>query len=156
IYLLSPDTFDVAFDKDKVYALAASLGVHLPRQIHVPLPAGPEAVLDRLPLPVVFKPRASFTLETVGSKTFVRKVFTQAELERQLEAFRPKGEVWVQEYFQGTGMGVEGLALGGEVLACLQHVRIHERRMGGADSYRKTVPLHPEMHAAFVNMMRAL
>ena len=156
IYLLPRQTYDVAFDKDKVYALAQRLGVNLPRQIHVPLPATPEAVLERLPLPLVLKPRASFNLEDIGQKQFVRKVFTRDELVRDLEAFRPQGEVWAQEYFEGVGMGVEGLAADGEVLACLQHMRIHERRMGGADSYRKTIPLHPEMHRAFVEIMRAL
>jgi protein-tyrosine-phosphatase/predicted ATP-grasp superfamily ATP-dependent carboligase len=156
IYLLDDHVFRVAFDKEKTYDLAQSLGVRLPRQLRLVAPFDPQVVLREFRLPVVLKPRSSFRLDDIHQKSFVRKVFSPADLERSLAPFARDGEVWVQEYFEGSGVGVEGIADHGRVLLAFQHVRIHERRKGGADSYREAVALHPELADAFTRMMRGL
>ena len=156
IYLVDAELFPIVFDKDRTYELARSLDIDQPRQLHVSLPADPATILGELPLPVVLKPRASFRLQSIARKAVVRKAFTPDELVRGLSAYAADGEVWVQEYCEGHGVGVEGIADRGEVLMALQHVRVHERSQGGADSYRKTVALDPVLHAAFQRMMAAL
>ena len=50
-----------------------------------------------------------------------------------------------QENFVGIGVGVELLALQGEILTAFQHERVHEAPTGGISGYRKSVPLDPEL-----------
>ena len=156
IYLLDPEVFTVVFDKDRSHALARSLGIPVPRQLRVPLPADANAILAELPLPAVLKPRSSFRLDLLDHKAVVHKVFRKEDLVRALPAFAGHGEVWLQEYCEGHGVGVEGIADRGEVLMALQHERIHERWHGGSDSYRRTVALEPALADAFHKMVAAL
>ncbi len=57
--------------------------------------------------------------------------------------------VIIQEFFEGTGIGVEVLASEGEILTAFQHIRMHEKRIwglrniGGASTYRKSHPIDP-------------
>jgi protein-tyrosine-phosphatase/predicted ATP-grasp superfamily ATP-dependent carboligase len=155
IYLIPDRAFDVCFDKEKSYALAESLGVPLPRQHVLALPVTPGAI-DASWYPLVLKPHASFTLDDLKQKHFVRKVRGPEELAAQLAFFEGAREVLVQQHFHGTGAGIELLAVGGEVLVALQHLRIHERRKGGADSYRVTLPIRADMYEAAARMVRAL
>ncbi len=156
IYLLDDLAYGIAFDKDRTNETAAALGINLPRGERVSLPLDPDAIAARFRFPIVLKPITSFTLDDLASKHFVQRVPSPADLPKALQTFARDREVLVQEYFEGTGVGVEGLVHQGTVLAALQHVRVHERRKGGADSYRRTVPLHPGMHDAFTKLVRAM
>jgi protein-tyrosine-phosphatase len=66
------------------------------------------------------------------------------------------GPVLVEENFLGRGVGVEVLASEGEILTAFQHERVHEPLLGGGSSYRRAVPLHPELLEATRRLMRAL
>jgi protein-tyrosine-phosphatase/predicted ATP-grasp superfamily ATP-dependent carboligase len=155
IYLIPDRAFEVCFDKEKSYALAQSLDVPLPRQHVLSLPVTPGAITDDW-YPLVLKPHASFTLDDLKQKHFVRKVRRPEDLAAQLAFFEGAREVLVQRHFHGTGAGIELLAVDGEVLVAVQHLRIHERRKGGADSYRVTLPVRADMYAAAARMVRAL
>jgi protein-tyrosine-phosphatase/predicted ATP-grasp superfamily ATP-dependent carboligase len=155
LYLIPDRAFEVCFDKEKSYALAESLGVPLPRQHVLTLPVGPDAIEPSW-YPLVLKPHASFTLDDLKQKHFVRKVRGPDALAEQLAFFEGAREVLVQQHFHGTGAGIELLAVDGEVLVALQHLRIHERRKGGADSYRVTLPIRDDMYQAAARMVRAL
>jgi protein-tyrosine-phosphatase/predicted ATP-grasp superfamily ATP-dependent carboligase len=156
IYLPGPQAFDIAFDKERTYEVARSLGIRVPRGIRLATPADPAAVLAHFPLPVVLKPLQSFHLSDIQQKHLVRKVFAPEDLPRELARFDAEGAVLVQEHFVGTGAGVEGLALDGEVLLAFQHYRIHERPLGGADSYRTNVPVRADLGDAFAKMVKAM
>jgi protein-tyrosine-phosphatase/predicted ATP-grasp superfamily ATP-dependent carboligase len=155
LYLIPDEAFEITFDKGKTYALAEEVDVPVPRQQVLSLPIAPDAI-DPSWYPLVLKPTASFTLDDLGHKHFVRKVKRPEDLAEQLTFFEGEREVIVQRHFHGTGAGVELLAADGEVLVALSHLRIHERRKGGADSYRTTLPLRPDMLAAAARMVKAL
>ncbi|HWP65304.1 MAG TPA: ATP-grasp domain-containing protein [Candidatus Limnocylindria bacterium] len=155
IYLIPDRAFDICFDKEKSYALAAACNVPLPPQHVLRLPAPPDAI-DLSWYPLVLKPHASFTLDDLKQKHFVRKVREPSQLPDALAHFEGASEVLVQRHFHGTGAGIEMLAVDGKILTALQHLRIHERRKGGADSYRVTLPIRQDMYDAAARMVRAL
>ena len=155
IYLVPERVFAVCQDKERTYALAESLGIPLPRQQVLALPAAPGAI-DAGWYPLVVKPRSSFTLDDLRHKRVVRHVRRPEALAEQLAGFAGAREVLVQQRVPGTGTGIEVLAAGGEVLVALQHLRLHERAKGGLGSYRMTVPLRADMHEAVARLVRAL
>ena len=67
-----------------------------------------------------------------------------------------EGAVAAQENFVGRGVGVELLVDRGEVLLAFQHERVHEPLRGGASSYRKSVPLDPQLLAAAKKYVAAI
>jgi len=155
VHLLPPETFEVAFDKFKTYDLAKSLGIPVPEGAAVYSAADAESWFGRLQPPMVLKPRATITAESTGGSNVVRKAHDLDEL-RQLIARKPFCHgVLVQENFVGTGAGVELLAYQGEVLFAFQHARIHETMEVGS-SYRKSVPLDPDLLEAARRLMKAL
>jgi len=155
IYFLNERAFDVCFDKGKTYDLARELGVRVPRQLVLPLPAPPDAIPADW-YPIVLKSHSSFSLDNLKAKKFVRRVRRPEDLAEHLAYFEGEPELFVQEAFVGTGAGIEGLAADGEFLVPLMHRRIHERRKGGADSYRTTLPLRADMLEAVSRMVKAL
>jgi protein-tyrosine-phosphatase/predicted ATP-grasp superfamily ATP-dependent carboligase len=155
IALVSERAFAVCHDKERTYALAESLGIPLPRQQVLALPAAPDAI-DAAWYPLVLKPRSSFTLDDLRRKRAVRLVPRPDALAAGLAAFAGAADVLVQQQVPGVGAGIEVLAVGGEVLAALQHVRLHERKQGGLGSYRMTVPLQSDMYEAVARLVRAL
>ncbi len=155
IYLLSPEAFDVTFDKARTYELAAAAGVSLPRQMLLPMPAAPDAIGPAW-FPLVLKPRRSFRLDDLQRKQVVRRVPRPDDLARQLACYETEREILVQQWVRGTGVGVEMLAADGEVLLTFQHMRVHERRDGGADSYRVSQAPHPALRDAATRMVRTL
>lgn len=156
IYLLSERAFEVTFDKIKTHEAARSLGIPVPRSVVLEAPGDPAAVVAEFRLPVVLKPRATFTAENLVNRNTVRTAATGAELRAQLVALSKGGPVLVQEHFTGTGAGVELLAWEGTVVREFQHVRVHEPLGGGGSSYRKSVPLDSELRGAAHQLMQAL
>jgi predicted ATP-grasp superfamily ATP-dependent carboligase len=155
LHLLPQETFDVAFDKFKTYELARSLGISVPQGATVFSAEEAEDLLQRLKPPVVLKPRATVTRETVGASNVVKKAWNVQELRELLQLPSFQNGVLIQENFVGRGAGVELLACQGEVLFAFQHARIHETTEVGS-SYRKSVPLDPELLDASRKLMKAL
>lgn len=155
LHLPSNEAYAICFDKGVTHDFAQAHGVPVPRQLRLPLPASAGAIpADWYPL--VLKPLASFTLDDLDRKRFVRRVMRAADLGRELQHFTGARELLVQEFFRGTGVGVEMLAHEGRVLLAFQHLRVHERRGGGADSYRVSLPLRADMRDAATRMVAAL
>jgi protein-tyrosine-phosphatase/predicted ATP-grasp superfamily ATP-dependent carboligase len=152
----SPSAFDTAFDKRRSGLLARDLGIPVPREETLAMPADPAAVAAAFGLPVVVKPRASFEAHDLSRKREVKVVRDADALARALAAYPPGAEALVQEVLPGIGVGVELLAQGGEVLAAFQHARVHEPRKGGGSSYRRSVPLDPHLLDAARRLMGAL
>jgi len=149
------EAFAVAFDKRKSHELAGTLGIPVPRELRFAAPVDAAAVLSAFRLPVVLKPRRSFAPEDPGHRRQVRVASDPEALARHLRAAGPGDEILVQEYFRGTGVGVEVLADDGEVLVAFQHVRVHELP-AGSSSYRRSAPLAPELRDAAARLMLAL
>ncbi|MCS6913355.1 MAG: ATP-grasp domain-containing protein [Myxococcota bacterium] len=155
LYLLPAATQDLVNNKQRTTALARQLGIPVPREI-TPAQAGDVrgAVLT-LGLPLVVKPVTSFRLHALRQKQLVRRVHSEAELERLLRALADV-EVILQEDVPGTGVGVEALAYEGDILYAFQHERVHEPPGGGGSSYRCSVPLDGELLQASQRLLRAL
>jgi protein-tyrosine-phosphatase/predicted ATP-grasp superfamily ATP-dependent carboligase len=156
LYLLDDRAFRVAFDKLESYELARSLGIPVPRRVHASHLEDLPRVLASFSLPVLVKPRASFTVERLASKHHVRWARSPQELTSLVQACLPLGAVAVEERVSGRGVGVEVLAHQGEVLVAFQHVRLHEPPGGGGSSYRRSAELDPGLLQATQTLLKAL
>ncbi|WP_413577664.1 ATP-grasp domain-containing protein [Bdellovibrio sp. HCB290] len=160
------DALEKVLDKNKTTELAMQLGLPLPNNFtlttqeegrrFVDQPAVMESLLSQGPL--VLKPGRSIGTGKEGRKKLeVKYAFTQEEARSKIENLLNFGEVIVQEYFQGLGVGVNVLASNGEVLYAFQHQRVHELPLtGGASCLRKSVKVESALLAATESLMKAL
>jgi protein-tyrosine-phosphatase/predicted ATP-grasp superfamily ATP-dependent carboligase len=156
ICLISDEAFDVLFDKFKTTQLARSLGISVPREMLVTQPDQNAEVRALFDLPVVIKQRSSFDFADLTTVRSVHKAYDWRNVDQSLAGVTSCAPVIVQENVLGTGVGVELLMKNGEVLLAFQHERVHEPPHGGGSSYRKSVPLSPELLDAAVRLLRAL
>lgn len=156
LYLMDERSFDVLFDKVKCCELAASLGARVPRSAVVADLAGLRAIAEDWGFPLVLKPVSSYDPTHPTKRRMVCKAYGPAELEKHAPGLFAEGEIQVQENFVGQGVGVELLVERGEILLAFQHERVHQPLRGGASSYRKSVPLNPELLAASRAFVAAL
>lgn len=156
IYLLDDDVYQVVSDKLKVNALARAAGVRLPREWIVHSPDQAAALRAELPLPVVLKPRSSFTGADVSNRQNVRKVYDWADFLPLITRMLESGPVAVQENFIGRGVGVELLLHRGTPLLEFQHVRLHEPLQGGGSYYRTGVDVTPALRQAALAVLGPL
>jgi len=150
--LVNDRAFAVVFDKVQTHELAKSLDISLPRTLTVSRISQINGLLSPFQFPVVLKPRVSYSLENLKIKNDVCRVHTPEEFTTHLESLLHQGPVLVQENFSGKGVGVEVLADRGKILMAFQHLRIHEPVTGGGSSYRRSVPVEPEL----LSVVRAL
>ena len=156
IYLLDDACYQLANDKFKMQKLARESGLKVPKEIGITQSTEIDSVLTEIPFPMVLKPRSSFSPDNLFNKKEVEKVYTVKELRRKLEKLKENEVLVAQENFIGKGAGVELLASEGEILYAFQHIRIHEPLRGGPSSYRKSVPLNPELLNASKTIIKAL
>lgn len=156
IYLLDERPFRIAFDKLESYELARGLGIAVPRRVRVSCLEDLPPARSSFSFPVLVKPRASFTPDRLSGKHHVRWARSPDELDAQVRALLPWGDVAVEERVHGRGAGVEVLAHRGHVLAAFQHVRVHEPPSGGGSSYRRSEALDPELFDATQRFLEAL
>jgi protein-tyrosine-phosphatase/predicted ATP-grasp superfamily ATP-dependent carboligase len=155
--LAAPDDagFTVTQDKERTLHLANQLGITVPRSQILRTVAD----MDRLEMPsafpVVLKPTQSVMLETLARNEVVI-VRSAAELRARLPGLLARCPVLVQEFCRGYGVGVVVVADRGTLIGALQHERVHEPPEGGASSYRKTVPLSPDLLEAARQLCAAL
>jgi protein-tyrosine-phosphatase/predicted ATP-grasp superfamily ATP-dependent carboligase len=155
IYLLNPEAFDVTLDKGHTHALAAKLGIPVPRTAHAATLEQAKDVAREFGFPVIAKPPSSFTLSDTTTKRAVRTIADASELAALQEWFAADGAL-LQEFVAGHGAGVEVLAREGRILVAFQHVRLHEPLRGGGSSYRASVPVDPTLLAHVSSLVREL
>jgi protein-tyrosine-phosphatase/predicted ATP-grasp superfamily ATP-dependent carboligase len=142
----SEHAFLAAYVKSKTAELARSLGVAVPRQVAVSSEADFSAFDVEWEFPLVIKPVSSkFIRAGRIAMSQVSYANCREDLLRKLRSLLDVTPVVVQEYFVGTGMGIEVLCEGGEILCAFQHERLHEPMYGGGSSYRKSVRLDPPL-----------
>ena len=157
IYLLSHAVNEIAFSKAKMNQLARSLNIPLPSELYVSATgADIEEVVSKIPAPVVLKPVSSYQSVDLKSRLTVNKAYTEATYREILPVMLLSSDILVQENFVGTGLGVECLALEGELLVTFQHRRVHEPIHGGGSSYRKSEPVDPALYEATARLVKAL
>ncbi len=144
----------VVFDKIRSHELAQALGIPVPRS-RVVARLEDLGSLD-LQAPVVLKPRSTFAYPDLAQRRSVRTFPDLAALEAFAAQAGLPEPVLLQEFFPGVGVGVEALAEGGELLLVFQHERVHEPLRGGGSSYRRSVPVDPELLEAVRKLLGAL
>lgn len=155
--LVIPDEYalDVALDKARSADLATDLGISVPAS-NVITSGLVESYSGSFP--VVIKPVTSKVLE--GSVVrYLQVRVCNSELERRLalKEILPHADVIQQEYFRGKGVGVEALFVHGQLRVIFCHERIHEYpTTGGASTYRKSIPIPPQLREATVKLLERL
>jgi protein-tyrosine-phosphatase/predicted ATP-grasp superfamily ATP-dependent carboligase len=155
VYAINQRAFDVCFNKAQTTKLARSLGVPVPDEIEVT----DSAHIKHLPdwrFPIIVKPASSIDLIRPGERRLVSRVHNPEDLEASIAVALEGGPVLLQKNFAGHGVGVEVLASEGRLLRTFQHVRVHEPPNGGGSSYRKSVPVQPQLLDAASRLAAAM
>ena len=153
---------EVAFDKERVRALAAVLGIATPENLTVDEPAG----LDH-PTIDAWLAEGAVVLKSVRSKVWgdvgggrelvVRMVTDRGQLHREADPLLASGPVQLQRWIPGHGVGIEMLVDHGEPVLTFAHERIHEVPLtGGGSSYRRAIDPPADLVDASTRLLGAL
>jgi protein-tyrosine-phosphatase/predicted ATP-grasp superfamily ATP-dependent carboligase len=156
MYLIDENSFQITNSKILTGQLALSLGIPVPHSEIISDVSESKAVLSKFALPVMLKPTSSYTLANLDEKKQVKRIDTLKQGEQSLRGMLLHGQVLVQEYFEGIGLGLEVLAYEGEILASFQHIRIHEEGKSIGSTYRKSQPVDEMYLSAVKKMIAAL
>lgn len=157
----SRDALARALDKEKLRALAASLGISCPASAYVR--SLDELDDGRIDLwlsegAAVVKTTTSKAWNGARAYEFPMAIVKDRDELRAVVAERVKHvPVQVQQWVPGRGVGVEVLAKNGEIVMSLAHERLHEVPLtGGGSSYRRTISMPGELYHDAQRLMRAL
>lgn len=156
IYLIDENSFRITNSKIETARLARSLGIPVPHSEIISDARDSSAVLSKFTFPVMLKPASSYTIENLDEKKQVKRADTREQGEQSLRGMLLHGQVIVQEYFEGTGIGLELLAYEGVILVSFQHIRIHEEGKSIGSTYRKSQPVEEPFLSAAKKMVAAL
>lgn len=149
--------FEYTYRKSRTFELAESLGVPLPRSLRVETLADLENRPAEFAAPVIIKPISSKVWSEEGRHNLDVRLATSEEMVTGiLEKVLPVCPVLLQTFHRGVGEGVELLMRDGEVVAAFQHRRVHEPLGGGGSSYRRSVPLDPDLFRHATALLKAL
>ena len=152
------DAVAVASDKYRTVDLARNLGIAVPNTRLITTLAE-LASLGELSYPVVIKDR--FSVRWRGGKASFGSVayaFTPEQLERRVnEHLQALGEVLLQEFVSGTGIGVSFFIADGNVYLPFAWQRIREvDPRGSASSARKSIALEENLRESSAQLIRAI
>tara|TARA_R110001583_G_scaffold154316_1_gene305987 strand:+ start:16817 stop:18502 length:1686 start_codon:yes stop_codon:yes gene_type:complete len=153
------DALVTVLDKQATAELALSLQIPTPAGIVASDAAGLLDAAQQTGFPVVIKPIRSVSRQTgaVGPQLTVTYAFDLDELQRVARPLLEHGEVVIQEYFRGEGVGIELIANKGEICYAFQHRRLHEMPLsGGGSSLRESTAISPALLAAAKKLIAAL
>jgi len=155
----SADVVARASDKAAVVALAADLGVPVPRTRVIHAAGEAQALLTELPWPVVIKPARSRVRRGDGwLSTGVSYAHDAADLTSRLAALAPEVfPVLLQERIQGAGVGVFACFDEGRPVALFAHKRLREKPpSGGVSVLCESAPLDPVLAGHTEKLLGAL
>jgi predicted ATP-grasp superfamily ATP-dependent carboligase len=150
---------DVVTNKLKTLDLAEQVGVPVPRTALVETA---REALERAPAlgwPIVLKPQNSRLYRDQGAIEAFTVCYAEnpPRLAEQMARFEGRCAVLLQEYYRGSGQGVELLMHAGRPLAAFQHRRLREVPVnGGASAFRESVPLDGALYRHSVRLLEAL
>jgi protein-tyrosine-phosphatase/predicted ATP-grasp superfamily ATP-dependent carboligase len=152
--LAIPDdrAISVLFDKHETRELARQVGVRIARGLLARPDLTPEDVITGLGLPIVVKPRWSYSLDKLAVRSKVHVIDKPATLRSYLA--QCSNDDLLEEYFPGRGIGVSILASNGRLLQAFEHHRVRE--IAGASFYRCSAPLTSELLQACEAMIVSL
>ncbi len=149
IYIQSDEVMNIVNDKYETYKLAQRLNISVAKSEIVESMSNLESIVEKSKFPIVLKPLASYTNDKIESKNHVQIIYDISDFRKIKDDIKGyfsifKG-VLFQEYFEGTGVGIEVITKNGEILFAFQHRRIHEPYTGGGSSYRKSESINNEL-----------
>ena len=156
MYLLDENAFQITNSKILTCQLARSLGIPVPRSEIISEACDSPAVLSRFTMPVMLKPVSSYSVTNLEEKRHVNRIDTPEQFEQSMRGMLLHGQVIVQEYFEGIGIGLELLAYQGEILISFQHIRIHEEGKNIGSTYRKSQSVDETFFSAAKKVITAL
>lgn len=149
IALPSASALEISSDKYRTIQRAKRLGIAVPRTCLIESQSKLSAA-GETKFPIVIKDR--FSVRWLGEKAVFGSVayaYSQAEAESQVSArLQAAGDVLIQEFVAGTGIGFSCFIASGEMFLPFQWERIREvDPRGSASSARKSIPLDDEVVA---------
>jgi len=155
IAMPSQHVLDLVSDKYRTLKLAESLGIGIPRTLLVES-VGDLSRWEGKQFPVVVKDRYSVRW-TNGKAVFgsVAYAYSAVELaDKVAERLRLAGDVLIQEFVSGVGIGFSCSVAGGKAFLPFQWQRIREvDPRGSASSARKSIPLDPPLVSLSVQLI---
>ncbi|MGQ0558019.1 MAG: carboxylate--amine ligase [Sphingosinicella sp.] len=141
--LPNEEALEIFIDKVRTRTLAERVGVPVARAASIAKASDAAALIDRLGLPLVLKPRRSHRPGSSWLKETVRIIRDRAELVSALAAVKPAQ--WLAEsYFDGVGIGLSVFAEQGQIRLAWQHRRFRAR-LGGMSTHRTGTPIDPRL-----------
>src|SRR5215472_9154474 len=156
VALPSPSAVELASDKYRTVELARSLGIPVPATWLITSPSDLEG-LPPMAFPVVVKDR--FSVRWAGAHAVFGSVayaYTRAELSQKVtDRLREAGDVLVQEFVRGTGIGFSCFSLGGKMHIPFQWERVRETDpRGSGSSARRSIAVSPEVRDFSAELIR--
>jgi len=141
------NSLEIASDKYRTIQLAESLGIKVPGTWLIES-SSDLAVLEEISFPAVVKDR--FSVRWLDGKAVFGSVayaYSQNDLEdRVTERLRAAGDVLIQEFVSGRGIGFSCFIVNGQAFLPFQWQRIREvDPRGSASSCRRSIPLHEQI-----------
>jgi len=154
----SQAALDFASDKYRTIKLAESIGISVPGTVLVES-IGDLSQWKSRPFPVVVKDR--FSVRWTGGKAVFGSVayaYSTQELEGKVaERLGTAGDVLIQEFTSGVGLGFSCFMVGGKAFLPFQWRRIREvDPRGSASSARKSISLDSSLVALSVRLIREM
>jgi predicted ATP-grasp superfamily ATP-dependent carboligase len=145
----------IASDKYRTIEMAQRLGIKVPRTHLIESPSDLSAA-EGMGFPAVVKDR--FSVRWLGDKAVFGSVayaYSQAELKDKISTrLQAAGDVLVQEFVSGIGIGFACFIAGGSVFLPFEWERIREvDPRGGASSARKSIAVDAEIAALSSKLM---
>lgn len=139
----------MTFSKANTLNVAQSLGIAVPKTIHITDNQWRAIDASALKFPVVIKSESSQVMFSAKTKTSERTayVFCRRELERECGSRLANGQsVLLQEFIDGYGVGISGLFAGGRPIVLIGHRRIRESNpLGGPSAVAETIEIDPRL-----------
>jgi predicted ATP-grasp superfamily ATP-dependent carboligase len=157
---VSLETYERASDKPQLLALAAELGLPVPRSLSVARPGELDASQVSLRYPLVVKPQRSKT--PLGAEVLsagAAHASSPEELARLLAAHPvlSRVPVLIQEKVEGEGVGLFALCQEGRPVRLFAHRRLMEKPpSGGVSVLCESIPLDPQVRELALRLLEAL
>ncbi len=153
--LPSPQILASLFDKLETRRLAEKVGVSVPSGRLLRSDDTSDDLIREFGLPLLIKARSSYLLEDLDHRRPVTIVRDEAQLQSLLRTIGRRQRFLVEEYFEGTGVGISVIAHEGRILCGFQHGRLKEPRSGGGSSLRQSEFLDTGLMSACRKMAKA-
>lgn len=159
--LPSHDALLRAFDKQQTTELAQQLGIAVPQTFLINDAAEARELAEKLPFPLVLKPRSSEEINSTGQVLATGAPLYAADAREFLAAYAQlkarSSSVLAQEFIEGAGGGYFALMHEGELRAEFAHRRLRDvRPTGSGSALRVSIEPAPELRQAALSILRAL